>query len=129
MAFKAKLQLEDSAYDLLSCDYSFHRNVDLKGRPSSNVYGGVIRLLLESNDDTDIVAQLMNQFKPVMGSVTFYKGIDAATMKELSWENGYIMRYNEIFETGSKEPMKIYFEISAEKIMMGSEKIDHKWPK
>ena len=129
MAFKAKLQLADNTYDALSCDYSFHRDVDLKGRPSSNVYGGTIRLLVESNDDTNIVAQLMNQFKPVLGSVTFYKGIEAATMKELSWENGYIIKYNEMFDVTSKEPMKIYFEIYAEKIMMGSETVDHKWPK
>ena len=128
MAFKAKLQLADSAYDVLSCDYSFHRDVDLKGRPDSNVYGGMIRVLMESNDDTDIVAQLINQFKPVEGSVTFYKGLDAATMKELSWENGHIIKYHELFEMGSKEPMKIYIEISAEKITMGSETVDHKWP-
>lgn len=129
MAFKAKLQLEDSEYDALSCDYSFRRDVDLKGRPDSNVYGGTIRLLIESNDDTNIVARLMNQFKPVLGSVTFHKGIDAAPMKELSWENGHIIKYNELFDATSKEPMKIYFEISAEKITMGNETVDHKWPK
>jgi hypothetical protein len=129
MAFKAKLQLADGEYDALSCDYSFHRDVDLKGRPDTNVYGGVIRFLEESNDDTNIVAKLMDQFEPVSGSVTFYKGLDAATMKKLSWENGYIMKYNETFNVTSKEPMKIYFEISAEKIMIGSENVDHKWPK
>ncbi len=129
MAFKAKLKLNDNEYDVLSCDYSFHRDVDLKGRPESNVYGGEIRFLVESNDDTNIVAQLINQFKPVSGSVTFYKGIEAATMKELSWENGYIVKYHETFDTAGEEPMKIHFEISAEKIMMGSETINHKWPK
>lgn len=129
MAFKAKIQLKDSEYDALSCDYSFHRDVDLKGRPDSNVHGGVIRLVVESNDDTNIVAQLMNQFKPVEGSVTFYKGIVATTMKKLSWENGHVTKYYEIFDMTSKEPMKIYFEISAEKITMGSETVDHKWPK
>lgn len=129
MAFRAKLKLADSEYDALSCDYTFHRDVDLKGRPDSNVYGGTIKLLVESNDDTNIIAQLINQFKPVLGSVTFHKGIEAATMKELSWENGYVIKYSEIFDTTGKQAMKIYFEISAEKIMMGSETVDHKWPK
>lgn len=128
MAFKAKLQLADGKYDVLSCDYSFHRDVDLKGRPDTDVYGGAIRLVVESNDDTDIVAQLLNQFKPVSGSVTFHKGVDAATMKELKWENGYIIKYNEMFDVASKEPMKIYFEIAAQKMTMGSETVDQKWP-
>ena len=128
MAFKAKVKLADSEYDALSCDYSFHRDIDLKGRPSSNVYGGTIRVLVESNDDTNIVAQLIKQFEPVTGNVTFHKGLEAATMKELSWENGYVIKYYELFDVTGKEAMKIYFEISAEKIMMGSEKVDQKWP-
>jgi hypothetical protein len=56
MAFKAKVKLADSEYDALSCDYSFRRDIDLKGRPSSNLYGGTIKVVVESNDDTNIVA-------------------------------------------------------------------------
>ena len=129
MAFRAKLQLADDEYDALSCDYSFHRDVDAKGRPTTNVYGGTIRMVVESNDDTNIVAQLMKQFKPFSGSVTFYKGSEPSSMKALSWENGYIMRFRETFDETSREPMKIHFEISAEKIIMGGEEVSHKWPR
>ena len=129
MAFKAKVLIEDSEYDALSCDYSFRRGEDLKGRPHTNVFGGYIRIVVESNDDTDLVARIMNQFEPFSGSVTFHKGIDSSSMKELSWENGYIMKYCETFDVTSEEPMKIHFDISAEKITMGGETIDHKWPK
>jgi hypothetical protein len=72
---------------------------------------------------------LIKQFEPVTGSVTFYKGLESATMKELSWENGYVIKYYELFDVSSKEAMKIYFEISAEKIMMGNEDVDQKWGK
>ena len=71
---------------------------------------------------------MINQFEPFTGNVTFYKGLEAATMKELSWENGYVIKYYELFDVAGKEAMKIYFEISAEKIMMGNEKVDQKWP-
>ena len=129
MAFKGKLLLEDSEYKVLSCDYSFCRDVDAKGRPKSNVYGGTINVTVESNDDTDIVAQLMEQTKPISGSVAFHKGGDAAKMKELSWKNGYIMQYSKNFDMTSEEPMTICFEISAETITMGSATVDHKRPK
>jgi len=129
MAFKAKLKLDDKEYEALDCEYSFHRNVDVKGRPISSVFGGSIRIVVESDDDTNIVAQLMSQFKPVSGSVTFHKGGEPTTMKELSWENGYIMKFIEKFDITNRSPMKIHFDISAEKIIMGGEKVDHKWPK
>ena len=129
MAFKADVQLAGSKYDALSCDYSLHRDIDVKGRPKSNVYGGLIMIVVESNDDTNIAARLMDQFKPFSGSVTFHKGGDPYIMKELSWENGYIMKYKETFDMTDRQPMQIHIEISAEKIIMGGENVDHKWPK
>ncbi|MDR0796947.1 MAG: type VI secretion system needle protein Hcp [Tannerella sp.] len=129
MAFLTKLQLADGVYDALDCVYSFHREVDEKGRPSSSVFGGTIKIVVESNDDMNIVEQLMNQFEPISGSVTFHKDGDASPMKELSWENGYVMKFSESFDIRDSEPMKIYFEVFAEKITMAGETIDHKWPK
>ena len=95
MAFRPNLKFEGKEYDVLQCTYSFHRDVDLKGRPSSNVYGGTINVEVESTEDTAIVAQMVNQFKPNSGTITFNKGDEEAKMKELSWENGYVIRYTE----------------------------------
>ena len=129
MAFKTKIQIKEKEYDVLDCTYSFRRNVDVKGRPSSNVYGGNIFVTIESNDDTNIAAQLMVEDKPFDGSVTFHKGGEPTTMQKLSWENGYIVNLNETVDVTDKEPMQTHFEIRAEKLTLGSETIDHKWPK
>ena len=129
MAFAVKLELKGSKYDALGCNYSFHRDVDSKGRPESNVYGGTIKVVVEANDDTNIVARLIEQSDPISGSVTFHKDGNAVPMKTLSWENGYIMKYNETFDVTENVPMSIYFELSAGKITVGKETIDHKLPK
>ena len=129
MAFKATVELASSKYDALNCGYSFHRSIDAKGRPSSNVFGGTVSIVVESNNDTDIIAQLMDQFKPFSGNITFHKGGDPLVMKKLSWENGYIMSYRETFDMTSRQPMQIHIEISAEKLKMGGENIEHKRPK
>ena len=129
MAFRTKLEFEGTEYDVLQCDYSFQRDVDMKGRPSSNVYGGVINLEVESTEDTLIVAQMVNQFKPNKGTVTFYKGDEESKMKELKWENGYVISYTEALDIVGREPMKINFTISAEKISLDGILVDHKWPK
>jgi len=129
MAFRAKLQFEGKEYDVLDCNYSFRRDVDAKGRPSSNVYGGNVYVTVESTDDTKILAQMVNQFKPNSGTVTFNKGDEEAKMKEVKWQNGYIIKYNEELDVVGREPMQISFVISAEKISVEGAEVDHKWPK
>lgn len=39
MAFRATLTFGGKDFDVLSCNYSLKRDVDSKGRPSSNIYG------------------------------------------------------------------------------------------
>ena len=129
MAFRAKLQFEGKDYDVLDCNYSFRRDVDAKGRPSSNVYGGNVYVTVESTEDTKIIAQMVNQFKPNSGTVTFNKGDEEAKLKELKWENGYIIKYNEELDVVGREPMQISFVVSAEKITVEGAEVDHKWPK
>ena len=55
MAFRATLSFAGKEFDVLDCTYSLKRDVDSKGRPSSNIYGGQIRLHVESTDDTSIL--------------------------------------------------------------------------
>lgn len=129
MAFRANLKFEGQEYDVLECSYSFRRDVDLKGRPSSNVYGGNIYVEIEATEDTKIVSQMVNQFKPCSGTITFNKGDEDAKMKEVTWENGYVIKYTESLDVTGKEPMKIDFVISAEKISVEGTEVDHKWPK
>jgi hypothetical protein len=129
MAFRAKLQFEGKEYDVLDCNYSFCRDVDAKGRPSSSVYGGNIYVSVESTEDTKIIAQMVNQFKPNSGTVTFNKGDEEGKLKELKWESGYLINYDESLDIVGKEPMKISFVVSAEKISVEGAEVDHKWPK
>ena len=73
MAFRATLNFGGKDFDVLDCKYELKRDVDSKGRPSSNIYGGLIRLHVESTEDTSILEQMTAQFKPNSGSVIFKK--------------------------------------------------------
>src|ERR1700754_821534 len=96
MAFNAKIQLGSKEYDVLQFSFSLNRDVDAKGRPSSGVYGGTIHVEVESTEDTSVIESMVNsQYKPFSGKITFKKSEEDAKMKELSFEDAYIIQYNE----------------------------------
>src|SRR5664279_2830723 len=129
MAFKALCKIGSKEFDVISCDYAFRRDVDSKGRPSSGVYGGTVNLVVESTDDTSIIESMVNQYKPVDGTVTFKKSDEDAKMKELSWTKGYVINFKESLDIVGSATMLIHFTVSAQEIKIGG--ADHKndWPK
>ena len=128
MAFRATLSLGGKEFDVLDCDYKLKRDVDSKGRPASNIYGGKVRVHVESTEDTSILEQMVSQFKPISGSIVFKKGDEEAKMKELSWENGYIIEFEENIDVIGKQPMTTVFVISAQVLKVGGAQFEQNWP-
>ncbi|MBS1549764.1 MAG: type VI secretion system needle protein Hcp [Bacteroidetes bacterium] len=129
MSFKATLKIGSKEFDVISCSYSLHREVDGKGRPASVVYGGTIDLGVESTDDTSIIeAMVNNQHKPLDGTITFKKSDEDAKMKELSFEKGYVVKFSESFDTIDSQPMMINFTVSAQTIKVGGAEHKNDWP-
>jgi hypothetical protein len=128
MAFRATLSIGGKEFDVLDCDYKLKRDVDSKGRPSSNIYGGTVRVHVESTDDTSILEQMVTQFKPISGNIVFKKGDEEAKMKELIWENGYIISYEESIDVVGSKPMTLTFIVSAQVLKIGGAQFEQNWP-
>ena len=129
MAFRAELTIAGKQFDVLSASFTMSRDTDPKGRPSSNVYGGRISFEVESTSDTTIIESMVNsQFKPFSGNVVFKKTDEDAKLKELSFENAYIVHYQEGIDTNGENPMTIKFTISAETIKLGNAEHGNRWP-
>jgi hypothetical protein len=121
MAFKARLNFSGKEYDVLHCAYALNRDVDAKGRPSSGVYGGTIDIEIESTEDTSIIeAMVNNQYKPITGTLLIKKTEEDAKMKEVHFEDGYIV---------GDHPMTLKFQISARKLKLGNAEHLNDWPK
>jgi hypothetical protein len=130
MAFKAQLTLGSKTFDVLQASFSLNRDVDAKGRPSSGVYGGTVNIEVESTDDTSVIEGMVNsQFKPVSGSILFKKSEEDSKMKELQFEDAYIIQYNEGINIVGNYPMTLSFVISARKLKMGNAEHVNDWPK
>jgi hypothetical protein len=129
MAFKARLNFSGKEYDVLNCSYALNRDVDSKGRPSSGVYGGTIDIEIESTEDTSIVESMVNnQYKPITGSLLVKKSEEDAKMKELTFEDGYIVKYSEGLSIIGDTPMTYKFTISARKLKLGNAEHVNDWP-
>lgn len=115
---------------MLTCSYNLYRDVDMKGRPTSGVYGGKIDVTVESNDDTSVIEGMVNnQFKAVTGSLTIKKQDEDAKMKEITFTDAYIVSYSESIHAYSDSPMTLNFQISARTIKIGNADHENDWPK
>ena len=122
MSFKAQLEFGSKKYDVLSVSYSFSRDVDHKGRPSSTVYGGTLSVTVESTEDSTVIETMVNsKHKPINGKVTFFKREeDGAKMKEVTWTDGYVIAYSEGLDATGGNPMSISFTVSARQLKVGN---------
>ena len=105
-------------------------NTDSKGKPSSNVLGGRVHLVIESTEDTTVIESMLNgQFKPVEGKIVFKKTDEDAKMKEVTFKNAYVVNYKETLDVTNDVPMRIDVTFSAEEISVGDAILDNRWPK
>lgn len=131
MSFKAQLTLGGKKFDVLHCSYSLRRDVDAKGRPSSSVYGGTVQFEVESTEDTSVLESMINNMhKAQKGSVLFFKREEAgAKMKELEFEDAYVIQYSEALDSVGAHAMTINFVLSARKLKVGNATHENDWPK
>ncbi|WP_312336580.1 type VI secretion system tube protein TssD [Sphingobacterium sp.] len=130
MSFKTRLTLGNKEYDVIQCRFSLHRDVDSKGRPSSSVYGGTITVEVESTEDTSVIeAMVNNQYKTVNGKITFKKSEEDATMKELKFQDAYIIQYNEGISVTNDKPMTLSLVLSSRVLEMQNASLENDWPK
>lgn len=128
MAFKAKLNFNGKEYDVLDCKYSFKRDVDSKGRPASSIYGGIVEVHIESTEDTSILEAMINQYSLTSGTIVFRRGDEESKMKELSWESGYIIDFEEDIDVVGSKPMTLKFKVSAKTVKVNNASIEQEWP-
>ena len=128
MSFKAKLEVDGKEYRVVYCNYSLKQFVDDTGRPSSTVRAGPIDIIVESTDDTTLFEWMCDSYMRKDGKITFNKRDEDAKMKELVFENGYVVDYEEALNVANPYPMTIKFAISAQTVKMDEATFVQDWP-
>lgn len=129
MSFNATVSIDGGAeVRVLHASYALNRDVDSTGRPSSLIRGGTVQIEIESTEDTSLFAWMIDQYSTKNGKITFNKRDSKTKMKELTWENGYIVTFSESIDSVGENPMTIHFVVSAQKITVGDATHENPWP-
>jgi len=132
MARRPTLEIDGVVYkNVYEVSYVLYTAKDETGRPSDRAHAGTIRVKRESDEKSDIARWAMDSSKPnwKSGKVIF-KNPDDASMKELTWEDGFITSYEEHvphIKDKPDEQMWECFEISCQKMKVADADIDNRW--
>jgi hypothetical protein len=130
MAFKAELELEGNVYQILSSKIDLTRHVDGKGAVSSEIKGGRVNVKVKSTENTTVIEQAVNsQHKPVSGTIKYYKADSEQIMKEVKFENAFIVFFSEQLDSLEETPMTTEITFSAERVTVGNATLDNNWAK
>ena len=129
MSFKSVFEVAGKQMVVKHCSYDLTQEVDATGRPSAITRGGRIKLVVESNGDTDLFEWMVNNFERKDGSITFYKRDSDAKLKSLNFKEGYLVKFEETFDSDNQNPMTVAFTISAREIAMGNASHINEWVK
>jgi len=128
MSFKAKFKVAGKEFTALNVSYGLFQETDATGRPSTVTRGGKIDIVVEGTNSTELFEWMTNSFERKDGSVVFYKRDSDATLKELKFTEGYLVKHKENFDSTGENPLTETFTISARKIEMGTGAYENEWP-
>ncbi len=132
MARRPVLEIDGVVYkNVYEVSYVIYTAKDETGRPSDRAHAGTIKIKRESDEKADIARWAMDSSKPnwKAGKVSF-KTPDDSEMKALTWDEGFITKYEEVVPHIKDSPdaqVYEYFEISSHKITIGDAEIDNRW--
>lgn len=128
MSFKAKFKVAGKEFTALNVSYGLFQETDATGRPSTVTRGGKIDVVVEGTNSTELFEWMTNSFERKDGSIVFHKRDSDATLKELKFTEGYLVKHKENFDSTGENPLTETFTISARKIEMGSGAYENEWP-
>ena len=130
-SFSAKFSAAGSEEcEVVSCGYAFNQSTDDKGRPSSVVQGGTVKVTVVSTDSTKLISWMLDPYKRADGKIVFKRGDQDSKLKEIAFKEAYCVGYTENFDargSDTQAAMTLSLVISANKIDVNGATLDNKW--
>jgi len=127
MSFLAQLTIEDEKTNILECSFNFTQNIGEDGRIIGVPRAGLIHLLIEATNNTNILAWMImpNTFKE--GEIIFYNRDSMSSNKTLIFHEAICVSYHETFNAEDTLPMKTRITISARSLDINDVSYENNW--
>jgi len=117
---------------VLSCDYSFTKEINQRGEAIGITQGGIINLQIGSVDSSTLMSWMYQPIR-MNGTITISDGSGDANatlkiFKTIKFEDAYLVGYHEAFSDGGME-MMINLTISSKKITISGKLHENIWTK
>jgi hypothetical protein len=127
MSFLAKLEIDAVEYNILDFNIKFKQDLDATSKPTGNTQGGIIKMIIEADQKTDLLSWMLSGDQTKDGKITFFRRDAMSKMKELSFEKAYCIGYDEQFTSTNDISMKITLEIVTREMAFGEAKFLNNW--
>lgn len=127
MSFQAIMSIDGVELNIKECSFDFNIDIDINGRPTSNVMGGRIHIMLESTTAIDFFAWMVNMNEEKDGEITFLKRDMASSYKTVVFNRARCISYREHFQDTGDIPMTTEVVISSQGVEVGGTYLDNDW--
>lgn len=127
MSFLAKLTIEEEEMNVLECSFEFTQKVDYNGRPTELPRAGLINILLESTNNTNLLAWMVLPHTYKDGEIVFFKRDIMSSNKTLKFFDAFCVSYQENFNAEDALPMKTKICISARALEINDVSYENSW--
>jgi len=118
MSFQARLVLGDNSYNILDADFEVSQQMGRHNLPNRNPDIGLIHLVIESSNASELFEWAMSSSVTKNGSIVFYRRDSISPLKTLEFERAFCVGYKERFNAEGDMPMKNYLTLSPYSITM-----------
>ena len=120
--------MEGEEMNVLQCGFGFSQSIDVTGKPTSIPRGGDIKLVLESQGNTDLFDWMVLPTQTKSGIITFYRRDSMSKFKTLEFVDAFCVEYYESFDHVGSNPLQISLSISAREMRLNDSSFQNIWP-
>lgn len=126
-SFLSKLDMDGEKYTVLKCSYKFKKSVDSTTKPSGEVKGGKIKMIIESRGNMALLEWIIAPEKEKNGTITFFRRDALSRLIQIDFKKAQCISFKEKFNSINGQPMNISFTIVARSLKFNHLEFNNDW--
>lgn len=116
-------------YNLNAYSFNINRDINKRGRPSSEVRGGIINVTIEALDEEYTLWDLgLEDTEPTEGKITIRNKTTNVLSRVIEFKGAYVVAYSEVLSQEDTESVKCSVTISCHTLKVGASPLVNDWP-